>query len=158
MLRNVLAGLALLIVAVFAFVGYNSYSVRQQSASSEVYGVGPVAVTGVVPNRPAGSSPVPATAPTGSAASPRGAGDGNQEITAGGAHTANGTAPPAADSIAPDPPNGMTFGGNGHYQLYRQGDLTWRLNTDTGETCVLFATDEEWRKPKVYRAGCRGRQ
>ena len=65
--------------------------------------------------------------------------------------------PPAADSVAPNPPNGMTFGGSGHYQLYRQGDLTWRLNTDTGDTCVIFATDEEWHKPKVYKAGCRGK-
>jgi hypothetical protein len=37
----------------------------------------------------------------------------------------------------------MVFSGTGHYQLYRQGNLTWRMNTDTGRACILFATDEE---------------
>jgi hypothetical protein len=61
------------------------------------------------------------------------------------------------DSIEPNPPNGVVFAGKGKYQLYRQGNLTWRLNTETGQTCVIFATDEEWKKRKVYRAGCAGR-
>lgn len=63
-------------------------------------------------------------------------------------------APPASDSIPRNPPNGMTFAGTGKYQLYRQGDITWRLNTDTGEACILFATDAEWRQPRVYQHGC----
>jgi hypothetical protein len=63
-------------------------------------------------------------------------------------------AAPGSDTISPNPPNGMTFAGAGRYQLYRQGNLTWRLDTDTGQSCVLFATDEEWKKPRVYRAGC----
>jgi hypothetical protein len=61
---------------------------------------------------------------------------------------------PATDTISANPPNGMAFTGTGKYQLYRQGNITWRLDTDTGRTCVIFATDEEWRRPKVYRAGC----
>jgi hypothetical protein len=48
----------------------------------------------------------------------------------------------------------MTFSGSGRYQLYRQGNITWRLDTETGKSCVIFATDEEWRKPRVYHAGC----
>ncbi len=64
---------------------------------------------------------------------------------------------PATDSVSPNPPNGEVFAGTGKYQLYRQGNLTWRLNTDTGQTCIIFATDEEWKKPKVKRAGCAGR-
>ena len=64
---------------------------------------------------------------------------------------------PATDTISPNPPNGMVFSGTGHFQLYRQGNLTWRLDTDTGQSCVLFATDEEWRKPKVFHAGCAGK-
>ena len=64
---------------------------------------------------------------------------------------------PAADSIAANPPNRATFAGTGKFQVYRQGDLTWRVNTDTGSTCILFATDEQWRKPIVYRNGCGGR-
>jgi hypothetical protein len=62
--------------------------------------------------------------------------------------------PPASDSIPRNPPNGMLFAGSGKYQLYRQGDITWRLNTDTGEACILFATDAEWSKPRVYQHGC----
>jgi hypothetical protein len=66
----------------------------------------------------------------------------------------NGPAPPASDSIPRNPPNGMLFAGSGKYQLYRQGDITWRLNTDTGQACILFATDAEWSKPRVYQHGC----
>lgn len=61
---------------------------------------------------------------------------------------------PETDSISPNPPNGMTFAGSGRFQLYRQGNITWRLDTESGRTCIIFATDEEWRKPKVYKAGC----
>ena len=148
MLKNVLIALALLIVAVFAFIGFNSYSARQHDTSDEVFtGGSPLPAPSAT--RPAAGSSLPASPPNAAAAT------AGTEITAAGARSTNGVTPPAADTIAPDPPNGMTFGGAGHYQLYRQGDLTWRLNTDTGETCVLFATDEEWRKPKVYKSGCR---
>lgn len=61
---------------------------------------------------------------------------------------------PASDSIAPNPPNGMTFAGTGKFQVYRQGNLTWRVDTESGSTCILFATMEEWRKPIVYQHGC----
>ena len=70
------------------------------------------------------------------------------------AHTAPAVVVPAADSISRNPPNGMIFAGTGRFQLYRQGDITWRLNTDSGEACILFATDTEWRKPRVYQHGC----
>jgi hypothetical protein len=63
-------------------------------------------------------------------------------------------AAPASDSIAPNPPNGMAFTGNGKFQVYRQGNLTWRVDTESGKACILFATMEEWRKPIVYSHGC----
>ncbi len=69
--------------------------------------------------------------------------------------TAATVTPPAADSVTPNPPNGAAFAGTGRYQVYRQGNLTWRVNTDDGSTCILFATNEEWRKPVVYSHGCR---
>ena len=56
--------------------------------------------------------------------------------------------------MTPNPPNGMAYSGTGHFQVYRQGNLTYRINTDTGQTCVLYATNEEWRKPQVYSHGC----
>lgn len=61
---------------------------------------------------------------------------------------------PVTDSIAPNPPNHAAFAGTGKFQVYRQGDLTWRLNTDDGHTCILFATMDQWRKPSVYRNAC----
>ncbi len=61
---------------------------------------------------------------------------------------------PATDSISPNPTNGVAFSGNGKFQVYRQGNLTWRVDTETGHTCILFATMEEWRKPIVYQHGC----
>ena len=63
-------------------------------------------------------------------------------------------AAPVTDSIAANPQNGMTFAGTGKFQVYRQGNLTWRVDTESGHTCILFATDEEWRKPIVYTHGC----
>lgn len=72
-----------------------------------------------------------------------------------GAQTPGGAVkPPASDTILRNPPNGTIFAGSGKYQLYRQGDITWRLNTDTGDACVLFATDAQWRKQQVYNHGC----
>jgi hypothetical protein len=75
-----------------------------------------------------------------------------------GAGTAQGSAvtPPATDSISRNPPNGMVFAGTGKFQLYRQGDITWRLNTETGQACILFATNAEWRQTRVYQHGCGG--
>jgi len=61
---------------------------------------------------------------------------------------------PATDSISPNPTNGMAFTGTGKFQVYRQGDLTWRVDTESGRTCIVFATLEEWRKPIVYQHGC----
>jgi hypothetical protein len=60
------------------------------------------------------------------------------------------------DSLSPNPPNGTVFAGSGRFQVYRQGSLTWRIDTNTGQSCVLFATNDEWRKPQVYRHGCNG--
>jgi hypothetical protein len=61
---------------------------------------------------------------------------------------------PSGDTISRNPQNGMVFAGSGKFQLYRQGDITWRLNTDTGWACVLFATDTQWAKSRVFEQGC----
>ncbi len=61
---------------------------------------------------------------------------------------------PVSDTIAPNAPNGLAFGGTGKFQWYRQGNLTWRVNTASGSTCIAFATMEEWQKPIVYSHGC----
>ena len=61
---------------------------------------------------------------------------------------------PAAETISRNPPNGLVAAGTGRFQLYRQGDLTFRLNTESGESCVLFASEAMWRNPLVYEHGC----
>jgi len=68
--------------------------------------------------------------------------------------TSTPAALPVSDTVAPNPPNGLAFGGTGKFQWYRQGNLTWRVNTASGSTCIAFATMEEWQKPLVYRHGC----
>ncbi len=159
MLKSVSIGLGILVLAVFAYIGYSGFATGRSAAAaggdSYADGVSGGRVRASVKAEPSGSSAamgLPAMPATGG-----GDAGSNPQVAQGGAG-ANGVAAPATDTVAPNPPNGMTFGGSGHFQLYRQGDLTWRLNTDTGETCVIFATDEEWRKPKVYRSGCRGKQ
>jgi len=67
------------------------------------------------------------------------------------------TALPAAQTFSRNPPNGIVTAGSGKFELYRQGDLTFRLNTETGDACVLFATQSEWSKNIVYSHGCNGR-
>ncbi len=62
---------------------------------------------------------------------------------------------PVSDSIPRDPPLGMAFGGSGKYQWYRQGDITWRIDTNSGSACVDFATMDQWARPIVYSHGCR---
>jgi len=62
---------------------------------------------------------------------------------------------PVTDSIPRDPPIGMAFGGSGKYQWYRQGDITWRIDTVNGAACIDFATMDQWARPIVYSHGCR---
>lgn len=63
----------------------------------------------------------------------------------------------STDSLPANPPNGYAYTGSGAYELYRQGDLTYRMDTKTGASCVMYATMEEWRKPIVYSHGCGSR-
>ena len=81
-----------------------------------------------------------------------------QPETAPGAYTvSSGAAPtnlPTSDSVPPNPTNGARFSGSGTYQWYRQGNLTWRVDTVSGHSCIDYATMEEWRKPIVSSHGC----
>jgi len=65
-----------------------------------------------------------------------------------------GTARPAYDTVNPNPPDRVGFGGTGKFMWYRQGNLTWRVNSATGAACIAFATMEEWEKAIVYSHGC----
>jgi hypothetical protein len=163
MTRGVLL-IAVLVVVVlpFLYFGYGSYSAKRAGANGDVYSndstsgrLKPSTNTDSSDTssaRAASSTVTEATKPVTypPAADATRVGDTSATPT-------SATTMPAADSISPNPPNGEVFAGTGKYQLYRQGNLTWRLNTDTGQTCIIFATDEEWNKPKVKRAGCAGR-
>ena len=63
-------------------------------------------------------------------------------------------ATPVAIPLNRTPPNGMAYKGTGKFLIYRQGDLTWRLDSETGNACVLFATNTQWSKSNVYDHGC----
>jgi hypothetical protein len=150
--RRILVVVLLLIVATFAYMGYkSSYDAKRAGANGEVFS--PDSTTG---ESNADTLPPPDSAPP-ARPNPVPAVDTTPVTPDQPAPTpapAAATAPTGGDTINPNPPNGMAFSGTGRYQIYRQGNLTWRVNTDTGHSCILFATDEEWKKPKVYRAGC----
>ncbi len=141
MARRIILGLVVAGILALIYVGYKNWSLRQAMLSGQVTG-------GPEPEEAAPQAAPPATA-----------------NAAGEQRTATARTPPVAttkqpaevptgDTISPQPPNGTVFAGTGRFQVYRQGNLTWRLDTDTGRTCILFATDEEWRKPRVYQNGC----
>lgn len=134
--RVIFVGL-LLVVGLFLYLGYNSYDAKRAGASGDVYSKDSA---GKVKSEPAGTA---AAAEQTAVASP------GTQITQEAAAT--------GDTVGANPPDGAKYLGTGRYQLYRQGNITWRIDTDTGKTCIIFATDEEWKKPKVYRNGC-GRQ
>lgn len=147
MLKRVIYGLVLVGVVALCYVGYANWRQRRAMMSGEVTGGPPEA----------GDS-----AATGTSVSP--AEDGTKSTLhvgspapgeARSAFSAMALAGvPATDSMVPNPPNGMAYAGTGHFQVYRQGNLTYRIDTETGQTCVLYATNEEWRKPQVYSHGC----
>ncbi|WP_260705345.1 MSCRAMM family adhesin SdrC [Edaphobacter flagellatus] len=179
MAKRVITIVLLLVLALFVYVGYNSYDAKHGGISGEVYsnGVRQTAASraqqqasqssdadtivypaqqdastaqntaAVQPAQTTTAAQANSLAQT-TAAAPQ----ANSQVTQ--SQQAAGANAPATDTISPNPPNGMVFAGSGRYQLYRQGNITWRLDTETGRSCVIFATDEEWRKPRVYRAGC----
>jgi hypothetical protein len=61
---------------------------------------------------------------------------------------------PASETMSRNPPDRTILAGTGRYELYRQGDITWRMDTATGQACVLFATEAMWRKSLIYEHGC----
>jgi hypothetical protein len=165
--RRVLVIVMVLVVALFVYLGYNSYDAKSAGLSGDVFPrdssmsksrtaessqpATPSSEQTVVYPAPAVQT-VPVTPETTQAQNDATIAQGQM---AQGQVAQDGTS--AGDTISPNPPNGMVFAGKGKYQLYRQGNLTWRLNTETGQSCIIFATDEEWKKPKVYRAGCGSR-
>lgn len=161
MARRILFIAGLLAVLAFLYFGYTRYDTGRAGANGDVYSNDPPA------NRIRATAKTirPATPPDDNSIKSRGDAEIPQpavlpntiDPTRQPGTKASSETAPLTDTINPNPPNGMVFSGTGHFQLYRQGDLTWRLNTNTGQSCVLFATDNEWKKPRVLRAGCNQR-
>jgi len=42
----------------------------------------------------------------------------------------------------------------GRYQVYSRGFRTWRLDTATGEACLLLTTEADWKKPDTTARSC----
>jgi hypothetical protein len=172
MAKRVVIIVVVLVLAVFAYISYNHYDGRRAGVSGEVFSNDPqpgktkvdsVSRTSTdsaaTSDKKAADSdadaivyPSATTAQPTPAAGDKAASPSDVQVTQTGQSAQDANL--AGDTISPNPPNGMIFAGKGRYQLYRQGNITWRVNTETGKNCILFATDEEWKKPRVYRAGC----
>jgi hypothetical protein len=144
MVRNIILGLVLIGLVALAYVAYLDMKTKRSILSGEVFPgpsetanvSRPFTTDGAVPS---GSSTARAPALSAAAGTPT---------------TSDVSRLPAGDTISPNPPNGMVFAGSGRFQVYRQGNITWRIDTVSGTSCILFATNEEWRKPQVYEHGC----
>jgi hypothetical protein len=44
----------------------------------------------------------------------------------------------------------------GRYQIDREGIRTWRLDTATGRSCLLLASEADWKKPNIESESCAG--
>lgn len=44
--------------------------------------------------------------------------------------------------------------GVGRYQIHREGFRTWRLDTSTGQICLLLTAEADWKKPDIAIQGC----
>ena len=42
----------------------------------------------------------------------------------------------------------------GRYQIYNRGYRTFRLDTATGKTCILLATDADWKRLDTQAQNC----
>jgi len=155
--RRVLLIVFVVVLVVLVYLGYHSYDAKRAGASGDVFSRGADKVTTETPRAQSDQSSEGEKIVYPSAV--QGQGTSSLPQATGSVQTTQSMQPtpptaPGNDTISPNPPNGMVFAGSGRYQLYRQGNITWRLDTDTGRTCIIFATEEEWRKPQVYRAGC----
>jgi hypothetical protein len=161
MAKRVLVIAVALILLGFLYVGYTNYDDRRAVSSGTVYSNDPPSSKRKSDDTPSADSsnaktpgqtivyPTPSQTPAATVVP-------NDQTTqpgvTGGGSLASSA--PANDTLGPNAPNGMRFNGTGKYLLYRQGDITYRLDTDTGFSCVLYATDEQWKKPRVFRDGC----
>lgn len=61
---------------------------------------------------------------------------------------------PIADKLRRDAEIGR---GVGRYHIHKDWVRTWRLDTATGQVCLLLASEEDWKKPEVAQQACNNR-
>src|ERR1700739_4564421 len=123
-----------LVLALLVYIGYQGYSTKRAGGTGDVFsGDGsPKVVTREDSGTSEGERVVyPSTPPQ--AEQPR----AQPAAVQGAAQTTQSQQPvpanaPGTDTINPNPPDGVRFGGSGRYQLYRQGDITWHPKTRKG--------------------------
>jgi len=42
----------------------------------------------------------------------------------------------------------------GRFEIHQFGFRTWRLDTATGEDCILLTSETDWKKPETAAQGC----
>jgi len=139
------------IVGLFLYLGYRTFDADRTLSSGEVRredsrSTESTSSAASIPPTPSTSQPIVDPAPN----EPGGSGTVTESQTNG----ASGQTLPPGDTLSPLPPDGHGFSGSGKYQLYRQGSITYRQNTETGESCVIFAAEGEWAKPLVRQHAC----
>jgi hypothetical protein len=159
MKRIVLIVAVVMVAVVSGFLWYSQRAKQRALESGDVY----VRNEGAAPP----ATPAPSSAPSASTTVPEEVATNAKPSAASAPSTVHASETPAphvqpqgaiavppGDTIQRNPPVGLAYAGSGKYQLYRQGDVTWRFNTDTGQACILFATDPLWSKARVYAHGC----
>jgi cytoskeletal protein RodZ len=144
MARKLIAAAVAIVLLWFGYVGYTNWRNSHSMANGEITSVND---GGAQTSAPAASEPEKPKTTTTTTAAPSSA---TQPIVI------QPSAPPT-DSQQPNAVNGARFAGSGKYQVYRQGNITYRIDTETGQECILLATNEEWKKPQVYGRGCKTR-
>lgn len=46
----------------------------------------------------------------------------------------------------------------GRYQIHNEGFRTWRLDTATGQICLLLTSQNDWNKPETEAQSCKSAQ
>jgi hypothetical protein len=170
MLKRILIAVLVVAVCVGGYYIYEHNNSNAQMGSGNVYSTDTPTTNTDLDGHPVAPTPSRSDAPGTVNTVPVGGSASNQPPTSMKAPIAGGPALtptpasttayssagpiPVSDTVAPNPPNGLAFGGTGKFQWYRQGNLTWRVDTANGASCIAFATMDEWHKPIVYSHGC----
>jgi hypothetical protein len=144
-MQRIFRFLLIIVMVIVGVVWYFHWSRARAMNSGEVRVREQPAATAPPQTAPANPTPQPQDQPAGAADS-----QNDHER----AEATDVVTLPASETLSRNPPNRTILAGTGRFELYRQGDITWRMDTETGHACVIFASEAMWRKPLVYEHGC----